>query len=67
VQLVVPTGPTLMTGQVMSCSRWPVVGATGVHEATGTLLALMSVQVVVTQLLPAPPTEGSNPPPVRRS
>jgi hypothetical protein len=32
------------------------VGADGVQLATGTLVVLLGVQVVVVQLLPAPPT-----------
>ena len=36
----------------------PAVGATGVHDAAGTLVALFRVQVVVTKLLPGPPVEA---------
>ena len=36
----------------------PAVGATGVHDATGTLVVLLRVQVVVTKLLPGPPVEA---------
>ena len=36
----------------------PEIGDAGVQDATGTLLVLLGVQVVVTQLLPTAPAEA---------
>ena len=41
-----------------SSSRWPRSAPEPVHDATGTLLVLFGVQIVVIQLLPASPAAG---------
>ena len=60
VQVCVPLGPLVRTGQVVVTQPLLEVAALGVHDEMGTSFVLFEVQVVVTQLLATVPAEAEH-------
>ena len=68
VQLETPTGPVVIgAGHVVAVQLLPEVAADAVQEATGTLVLLLVLQVVVVQAFPAVAQTASTSPPARSS